>query len=138
MSLIELFLEKGTRYMTCDFNKEMDAYEMLKWVPYSFPADFDWELAALGAYSKAQKERSDKALDAWEKEHPEETSPELSAFRELEKLNVYTDADHYSPMKASNGFYTRRLAEYNNASRCSGTSPKIKIRRRNRRWLYNG
>ena len=43
-----------------DFEKEKRAYELLRWVPYSFPEDFDWEKAALGVYSKAQKERSDK------------------------------------------------------------------------------
>lgn len=95
-----------------DFDKERRAYEMLKWVPYSFPADFCWERAALGEYSKAQKERSDKALEEFEKENPYQSSPELSAFRELEKLGVYTQSDHYSPLKAANEFYTKRLEQY--------------------------
>ena len=79
-----------------DFDKEKRAYEMLIFVPYSFPAEFDWELAALGVYSKAQKERSDKAIGKFEKEHPYESSPELTAFRELERLGVYTQNDFYS------------------------------------------
>ena len=95
-----------------DFDKEKRAYEMLKFVPYSFPAEFDWELAALGVYSKAQKERSDKALDEFDKENPYESSPELTAFRELERLGVYTQNDFYSPTKATNEFYTKRLREY--------------------------
>ena len=95
-----------------DFDKEKRAYEMLKFVPYSFPAEFDWELAALGVYSKAQKERSDKAIEEFEKEHPYESSPELKAFRELERLGVYTQNDFYSPKKAANEFYTKRLRKY--------------------------
>tara|TARA_Y100001963_G_scaffold50353_1_gene70504 strand:+ start:239 stop:610 length:372 start_codon:yes stop_codon:yes gene_type:complete len=121
-----------------DFDKERRAYEMLKWVPYSFPSEFNWELAALGAYSKAQKERSDIALDQWDKDNPYETSTEMKAFRELETLGVYTQSDYYSPAKAANAFYSRRLAEYNNASGRTRTSRKIKVRRRKSRWLYNG
>ena len=121
-----------------DFDKEKRAYEMLCWIPYSFPADFNWELAALGAYSKAQKERSDKALDKWEKENPYQVSPELKAFRELENLGVYKQTDHYSPHKASNGFYTKRLEEYRrNSGRRTKPSPKIKNRSRKSRWLYD-
>jgi hypothetical protein len=121
-----------------DYEKEKRAYEMLRWVPYSFPEEFDWEKAALGLYSKAQKERSDKALDQHDKEHPYRSSPELEAFRELERLGVYNDKDSYSPIKGANGFYTKRLAEYNNNSaRRTRTSPKIKIRRRKGRWFYD-
>ena len=121
-----------------DFEKEKRAYEMLRWIPYSFPADFDWEKAALGLYSKAQKERSDKALEEHGKQNPYITSPELQAFRDLEKLGVYNQTDSYSPEKASNGHYTKRLAEYNeNSSRRTRKSPKIKISRRKGSWLYN-
>ena len=45
-----------------DFEKEKRAYDMLKFVAYSFPAEFDWELAALGVYSKAQKNEAIKHL----------------------------------------------------------------------------
>lgn len=134
LCLIVYFL----KILMVDFEKERRAYELLRWVPYSFPEDFDWEKAALGVYSKAQKERSDKALDEFDKANPYETSPELKAFRELEKLGVYQQTDYFSPQKAANGFYTRRLAEYNsNSGRRKRTSPKIKIRSRKSRWLYD-
>lgn len=120
-----------------DFDKEKRAYEMLRWIPYSFPADFDWELAALGAYSKAQKERSDKALDEDDKAHPYESSPELKAFRELEKLGVYNQSDGYSPIKANDGFYTRRLKEYRDNAGLTRPSSQIKRRFRKSRWDYN-
>lgn len=118
-----------------DWEKEKRAYEMLRWIPYSFPADFNWELAALGVYSTAQKERSDLALEKWDKENPYEESSELKAFRELERLGVYNQSNYFSPMKASDGHYQRRLAEYNNSSGRTGTSRKIKVRRRKSRWL---
>ena len=51
-----------------DLEKESRAFEMLRWNPYSLPAEFDWELAGLGFYSRMQKERSDKALDALDAE----------------------------------------------------------------------
>ena len=120
-----------------DIKKEKAAYEMLRWVPYSFPADFNMELALLGVYSKAQKERSDKALDQHDKDHPYESSPELKAFRELEKLGVYTQHDGYSPIKASDGFYTRRLKEYRNNAGLTRQSPQTKRRSRKSRWNYD-
>ena len=95
-----------------DLDKERRAYEMLRWVPYSFPADFNMELALLGVYSKAQKERSDKALDEFEKQHPYESSPELAAFRKLEKLGRFTQSDYYSPTKAQESYYTRELKRF--------------------------
>ena len=118
-----------------DWEKEKRAYELLRWVPYSFPADFNWELAALGVYSTAQKERSDIALDRWDRENPYEESSELKAFRGLERLGAYNQSNYFSPMKSSNRHYQRRLAEYNNSSGRTGTSRKIKIRRRKSRWL---
>ena len=121
-----------------DFEKEKRAYEMLRWVPYSFPEDFDWEKAALGLYSKFQKERSDKALDQWEKEHPYSSSDEIKSFRELKILKVYGENTNYSPQKGSDGFYTKRLAEYNeNAGRSTRKGRQIKKSRRNGRWLYD-
>ena len=52
-----------------DFDVEKACYRRLKSVPYSLPpAEFNWELAAFGYYSKMQKERSDIALDEFEKE----------------------------------------------------------------------
>ena len=135
MNQTELF--RGMLKMV-DFKKEKQAYEMLRWIPYSFPAEFDWEKAALGLYSKAQKERSDKALEEYDKKNPYQTSPELQAFRDLEKFGVYNQNDSYSPEKAANGYYTKRLAEYNeNSSRSTRKSPKIKISRRKGRCFYS-
>ena len=134
MNQIELL---SVKLLMADIEKEKRAYEMLKWVPYSFPADFNMELALLGVYSKAQKERSDKALDEFDKAHPYESSPELSAFRELEKLGVYTQKDYFSPQKASDGFYTKRLREYRNNAGLVRQSQKTKRRFRKSRWNYN-
>ena len=106
-----------------DLDKERRAYEMLRWVPYSFPADFSMELALLGTYSKAQKERSDIALDEFDKQHPYESSPELSAFRKLEDLGRFSQKDYYSPHKAKEGYYTRELERYTRI-RHSGNSPR--------------
>ena len=106
-----------------DLDKEKRAYEMLRWVPYSFPADFNMELALLGTYSKAQKERSDIALDEFDKKHPYESSPELSAFRKLEDLGRFTQKDYYSPHKAKENYYTRELERYTRITR-SGNSPR--------------
>ena len=58
---------------------------MLQSIPYSLPpAEFNWELAARGFYTKMQKERSDKALDEFEKELQPKISGEMAAFLELE------------------------------------------------------
>ena len=39
-----------------DFDVEKDCYRRLQSVPYSLPpAEFNWELAAFGYYSKLQK-----------------------------------------------------------------------------------
>ena len=104
-----------------DLDKEKRAYEMLRWVPYSWPADFDIELAKKGVYFKAQKERSDKALDEFDKKHPYETSPELAAFLKLEKLGRFTQSDYYSPSKAQESYYTRELKRHTR-NRHSSTS----------------
>tara|TARA_B100000131_G_scaffold259350_1_gene254853 strand:- start:343 stop:735 length:393 start_codon:yes stop_codon:yes gene_type:complete len=95
-----------------DLDKERRAYEMLRWVPYSFPAEFNMELALLGVYSKAQTKRSDDAIAEFEKNNPYETSPELAAFHKLEKLGRFTQADYYSPSKAQEGYYTRELKRH--------------------------
>ena len=95
-----------------DLDKEKRAYEMLRWVPYSFPADFNMELALLGTYSKAQKERSDIAIEEFEKQNPYQSSPELDAFRKLEDLGRFSQKDFYSPHKAKDNYYTRELERY--------------------------
>ena len=97
-----------------DFDAERRAFQLLQWVPYSLPSDFDEDLAADGYYTATQKRRSDEALSAWDKAHPFEVSDELAAFQELEWLGIYSQADLYSPLKAKDGFYTRRLRSISN------------------------
>ena len=92
-------------------DEERRAYELLQWVPYGLPAEFDDGLAQAGYYSKIQRQRSDEALDAFDAAHPYETSPELAAFRELERLRIYSAHTLFSPSKAKDGHYTRRLKE---------------------------
>ena len=96
-----------------DLNKERRAYDLLQWVPYSLPAPFDKSLADAGYYTKLQGERSDFALDAWDEEHPYVSGPELTAFKELERLGIYSQSHFYSPTEAKeNGKYTARLKEH--------------------------
>ena len=93
-----------------DFEVEKDCYRRLKSVPYSLPpAEFNWELAAFGYYSKLQKERSDKALAEFEKELQPSNYSQTAAFEELKKLGVYTEKTKYNLEQAENGFYTKRL-----------------------------
>ena len=93
-----------------DFDVEKDCYRRLKSVPYSLPpAEFNWELAAFGYYSKLQKERSDKALAEFEKELQPSNYSQTAAFEELKKLGVYTEKTKYNLEQAENGFYTKRL-----------------------------
>ena len=112
-----------------DLDKERRAYEMLRWVPYSFPADFNMELALLGVYSKAQKKRSDDAIAEFEKNNPYETSPELAAFHKLEKLGRFTQSDYYSPTKAQEGYYTRELKRFTrDRNRSAGRRKQKRLR----------
>ena len=93
-----------------DFDVEKDCYRRLKSVPYSLPpAEFNWELAAFGYYSKLQKERSDKALDEFEKELQPSNYSQTAAFEELKSLGIYTEKTKYNLEQAENGFYTKRL-----------------------------
>ena len=96
---------------------EERAFDLLQWNPYSLPTEYDDDLALLGYYSKTQAERSNRALDAWDEQHPYKCSDELAAFRELERLGVYTPADLFSPSKAKNGHYTERLKQLRDSSR---------------------
>ena len=93
-----------------DFDVEKDCYRRLKSVPYSLPpAEFNWELAAFGYYSKLQKERSDKALAEFEKELQPSNYSQTAAFEELRSLGIYTEKTKYNLEQAENGFYTKRL-----------------------------
>ena len=84
-------------------DKEKRAYALLQWGSPAPLAEFDEALAAEGFYSRIQKQRSDAALDAWEKANPYETNSELAAFRELESIGALTQDDFYSPAKANRG-----------------------------------
>ena len=112
--------------------KERQAYKMLQSVPYSLPpAEFNWELAARGFYSKMQKERSDKALDEFEKDLQPKISSEMKAFLELEQLGIYNEKDQFNPNKADNDFYTQRLERIRKlrGNDTQGGSGKIKSNR---------
>lgn len=91
---------------------EERAHFLLQWVPFSLAAEFDEDLAAEECYSKSQRQRSDQALDAFDKEHQYECSDQLTAFRELERLGVFSQADFFSPTKAKDGYYTQRLKQH--------------------------
>jgi len=92
-----------------NLDAEERAFDLLQWVPYCLPSQYDEEQAMLGYYSKTQKDRSDHAIGAWDAEHPYKSSDELEAFKELERLGVYTQADFYAPSKAKDGHYTGRI-----------------------------
>ena len=109
--------------------KERRAFEMLQWLPYSLPADFDPSLASQGHYSSLQQKRSDIALDAWDNANPFESSSELKSFKELHSLGLFLDDVYFSPSKARNGFYT---AELRRLTLSKGFEKPEKPRRRNR------
>lgn len=113
-----------------DEARERRAFQMLQWVSHSLPAEFDPALAEKGYYSQLQRERSDKALDAWEQSHPYELSSELKSFKELEALGHYTNDDYYSPARAKEGFYLEKLRGL--AAISKGTEPVKASRSRNR------
>jgi hypothetical protein len=95
-----------------DLNAEERAFDLLQWVPYSLPSQYDEDEAMCGKYSAMQKERSDAALDAWDLKHPYESSDELTAFRELQRLGVYTDENYFSPSLAKDAYYRKTLTEH--------------------------
>lgn len=103
---------------------EERAHFLLLWVPYSLPAEFDEELACAEHYSKLQQQRSDQALNAFDKEHQYECSSELSAFRELERLGVFSQSDFFSPSKAKDAFYTQRLKQHHTPVPNSNQEPE--------------
>ena len=92
-----------------DLNQEQRAFDLLQWVPYSLPGFFDDDLAVVGYYTEIQTQKSDAALNAWDDDHPFVSSSELTAFKELERLGVYSDSDFYSPSKAKDGAYSEQL-----------------------------
>ena len=78
---------------------EERAWELLQWGSRAPLAPFDEALAAEGFYTRVQKERSDAALNEWDKKNPYVPSTELQAFRELESIGILTKADFFSPDK---------------------------------------
>ncbi len=92
-----------------DLSQEQRAYDLLQWVPYSLPGFFDDDLAVVGYYTEIQTQKSDAALKAWDDDHAFVSSSELTAFKELERLGVYSDSDFYSPSKAKDGAYSEQL-----------------------------
>jgi hypothetical protein len=109
---------------------EARAYELLQWVPYSLSAPFDEELAQQRFYTDLQRQRSNHALDAWEHQHPSKSSLELQAFRELERLGIYSQRDFFRPEKAKHGNYTEHLRRIERELQGGAVSPQ---ERRNRR-----
>lgn len=95
-----------------DLNAEERAFDLLQWVPYSLPSEYDEDDAMGGKYSAMQRQRSDAALDAWDSRYPFESSEELTSFRELRRLGVYTDDDYFSPSLASDAFYRKTLKQH--------------------------
>ena len=90
-------------------DRERRAYEMLRWVPYSLPTDFDPALAMAGYYTQLQDQRSDKALDEFERNLPDDTSPELHAYQILQAIGHLKEHDYYSPSRAKRGEYSATL-----------------------------
>ena len=107
--------------MTIDLDRERRAWALLRWGDDVIHPDapFNPHLAGQGWYSRAQKKRSDAALDDWDEQHPYVESPELAAFRSLESMGVFADADYYSSLKARERFCTKRLREYISSTRAS-------------------
>ena len=102
-----------------NMDSEQCAYELLKWQSLGPLQKFDSSYP----YLKTWKLYSDRALDATDKQDPYESSSELAAFRELERKGVFNQSDFYSPSKAADGYYTKRLKQLSagNAERSIST-----------------
>jgi len=127
-------------------DRERSAYEMLRWVPYSLPTEFDPALAVEGHYSRMQDHRSSKALDAWDAAHPYEQSPELQAFFTLQAIGQLKEHDYFSPERAKQGGYSAQLKRVTASAdipvsgspkRAQGPSPSDR-RQRSRSRLASG
>ena len=101
---------------------EERAYMLLQWASRAPLAPFNAELADAGFYTRVQKERSDEALKAEEAANPFESSSELKAFRELERVGQITQAEYFSPSKAAQGIYTSTLKVYRSAQRVTSSA----------------
>ena len=107
-----------------DLARERRAWQLLQWVPYSLPTEFDEDLALQGYYTTLQKQRSDLALAEWDKAHEKPASPEPSAFKELEARGIYTRSTLFSPSKAKDDSYTSRLKQLDTKADSTERSPK--------------
>ena len=96
---------------------EERAYMLLQWASRAPLAPFNAELADAGFYTRVQRASSDQAVKAWDAAKPADTSSELQAFRELERLGQITQADYFSPGKAAEGIYSSTLKVYRSAQR---------------------
>lgn len=90
-------------------DRERRSYELLLWVPYSLPSDFDPALAMAATYTQLQDHRSNKALDEFERNLPDNTSPELHAYQILQAIGHLKEHDYYSPARAKQGEYSAIL-----------------------------
>jgi len=116
-----------------DLDVERRAWQLLQWTPFSLPSEFEEDLAFWGHYSKLQQQRSDLALNQWDEAHKPLTSPELSAFLELEAKGIYSQSIFFSPSKAADGYYTARLKQLNEqATRSHRSSRSFAAYRRSR------
>ena len=97
-------------YVEHALEREERAWRLLQWGCSAPLAEFNEALAVQGFYTRVQRERSDKALDAFDQELREPPGlSELEAFRILEARGVFSQTDYYSPSKAADGFYRTRL-----------------------------
>ena len=93
-------------------DREERAWKLLQWGSPAPLAEFDEALAAQGFYTRVQRERSDKALDAFDQDKREPPGlSELDAFRILEAQGVFSQNDYYSPSKAADGFSSKLLKQ---------------------------
>jgi hypothetical protein len=127
-------------------DRERRAYEMLRWVPYTLPTEFDPALAMAGYYTQLQDHRSNKALEEFERNLPDDTSPELHAYQILQAIGHLKEHDYYSPARAKRGDYTAALkrittrndpAVSSSADRTQGQVASNR-RRRSRQRLASG
>ena len=100
---------------------EERAYMLLQWASRAPLAPFNAELADAGFYTRVQRASSDQAVKAWDAAKPADTSSELQAFRELERLGQITQADYFSPGKAAEGIYSSTLKVYRSAQRVTSS-----------------
>ena len=99
-------------YVEHALEREERAWKLLQWGSPAPLAEFDEALAVQGFYTRVQRERSDKALDAFDQELREPPGlSELDAFRILEARGVFSQHDYYSPKRAADGFYRQRLKQ---------------------------